>query len=318
VTEKALSKRKQRFELNQWCKSMSRFELDVSPTAVFSGCNKTFERADYVVFGVPFDVTSTFRTGARFAPAAIREASLNIETYSFRTGQDVEDLKIHDAGDLHISDNVETLTKRIEDVVRDLREAEKTPVVIGGEHTITLGVVKGTGGKDTAVISFDAHLDLRNRYMDLTTSHTTFMRRLYETVKPERIVEVGTRAVCKEELAYAKKAGIEYHTARQISERGVEATTKAVKKAVESCEKVYLTIDMDVLDPAFAPAVQNPEPDGLSTQTLLDFIRDFCDSRIVGMDVVEVTPPYDQGNTAVLAAKVLFEALCAVEKTRKR
>ncbi|MGB9135412.1 MAG: agmatinase [Candidatus Bathyarchaeia archaeon] len=296
---------------------MSSFELHVSHTPVFGGCQKPFEKADYVVFGVPFDLTSTFRTGARFAPTAIREASLNLETYSFRTNRDVEDLKIHDAGDLHISNNIGTLTKRLEDVVRDLQEAEKTPAIIGGEHTVTLGAMQGIGGKDAAVISFDAHLDLRDRYMDLTTSHTTFMRRLNETVKPERIVEIGTRAVCKEELAYARKMGIQYYTAKEILDKGVEAATKAVKKTVEGCRRVYLTIDMDVLDPAFAPAVQNPEPDGISTQTLLGFICNLCDNRTVGMDLVEVTPPYDQGNTAVHAAKILFETLCAVEKARE-
>ena len=295
---------------------MSRFELHVSQTPVLSGCQTPFAQADYVVLGVPFDVTSTYRTGARFAPAAIRDASLNIETYSFRSGEDVETLRIHDAGDLHISNNVGTLMQRLEDVVKDLRDARKIPVIMGGEHTITLGAMRGIGGQDAAVISFDAHLDLRNRYMDLTTSHTTFMRRLNETVHPAKIVEVGTRAVCKEELAYAKRVGIHCYTSQQILDHGVDAGAKAVAKAVEGCEKVYLTIDMDVLDPAFAPAVQNPEPDGISTQALLALLGRLCDRRTVGIDLVEVTPPYDRGNTAVLAARILFETLCAIEKAR--
>lgn len=296
---------------------MSDFELYVSHSTVFSGYQKSFEQADYVVVGVPFDVTSTYRTGARFAPLAIREASLNIETYSFRSNLDIEDLKIHDLGDLHVSSNVETTLKRLEDVVKDLLKAKKTPILVGGEHTVTLGAMRGVGGSNTAVVSFDAHLDLRSEYMDLTTSHTTFMRRLNEQVKPEKIIEVGTRAVCKEELAYAKEAGIQYFTAKQIRENGLEATVKEVKKAVESCKKIYLTIDMDVLDPAFAPAVQNPEPDGLSIHALLDFIYDFCDRRMVGLDLVEVAPPYDTGVTAIQAAKILFEALCRIEKARR-
>ena len=296
---------------------MSRFELHVSSSAVFSGCQRPFEKADYVVLGVPFDLTSTFRTGARFAPTAIREASLNIETYSFRTNRDVEDLKIHDAGDLHVSSNVGTLIKRLGEVVKDLQEARKTPVIIGGEHTITLGSMQGVGGKGTAVISFDAHLDLREKYMDLTTSHTTFMRRLNETVNPERIVEIGTRAVCKEELAYASRTGIQYCTKKEVQDKGAPSVAKAVRKAVEGCRRVYVTIDMDVLDPAYAPAVQNPEPDGMPISTLLDIITSFCDDRTVGVDLVEVTPPYDQGNTAVVAAKILFETLCAIENTRK-
>ncbi len=296
---------------------MSDFELHVSPSTVFSGYQKPFEKADYVVVGVPFDITSTYRTGARFAPLAIREASLNIETFSFRSSLDVEELRIHDLGDLHISNNVEKTLKRLEGTARDLLKAKKTPTIIGGEHTITLGSMHGVGGRDTAVIDFDAHLDLRNKYMDLTTSHTTFMRRLNERVKPKKIVEVGTRAVCKEELAYAKEAGIQYFTTKRIREIGMEATAKAVKKSVDDCKRTYVTIDMDVLDPAFAPAVQNPEPDGLTTQNLLDLVCSLCDGRTVGLDLVEVTPPYDKGATAIQAARILFEALCQIEKARK-
>jgi agmatinase len=136
-------------------------------------------------------------------------------------------------------------------------------------------------------------------------------------VTPERIVEIGTRAVCKEELAYASRAGIQYCTAKEVQDKGATFVAKVVRKAVESCRRVYVTIDMDVLDPAYASAVQNPEPDGVSTPTLLDLISSLCDDRTVGVDLVEVTPPYDQGNTAVAAAKILFEALCAIENTRK-
>ncbi len=299
-------------------RELSDFELYVSSSNVFGGCQSPFEKADYVVVGVPFDVTSTYRTGARFAPYAIREASLNIETYSFRSNLDLEDLKIHDLGDLHISFSVELTLKRLRDTVKNLLKAEKTPIVIGGEHTITLGAMRGIGGGDVAVVSLDAHLDLRSKYMDLDVSHTTFMRRLHEQMKPNVTVEVGTRAVCKEELAYAEKAGIQYFTTKQIRKNGLEATINAVKKAVESCKRTYLTIDMDVLDPAFAPAVQNPEPDGLPTHMLLDLVSGLCDSRIAGLDLVEVAPSYDRGATSIQAAKILFEALCQIESSRRR
>ncbi len=185
---------------------MSYRELFVSPSPVFSGIQRTFEEAKYVILGAPLDVTSTYRSGARFAPLAIREASLNIETYSFRTNMDVEDLKIHDLGDLHIAGEVDETLKRLELVTKDLLDAKKMPVVIGGEHTITLGVMRSLG-ETTALVSFDAHLDLRNEYMGLTTSHTTFMRRIKEQINPQKILEIGTRAVCKEELDYAKKSG---------------------------------------------------------------------------------------------------------------
>jgi len=295
---------------------MSYRELFVSPSPVFTGNQQTFEEAEYVILGVPFDVTSTYRSGARFAPLAIREASLNIEGYSFRTGMDIEDLKIHDLGDLHVAGDAELTLGRLALVAQDLFDANKVPVFIGGEHTITLGVMRSLD-ENVALVSFDAHLDLRDDYLGLTLSHTTFMRRIKETVNPSKILEIGTRAVCKEELDYAKKSGIDYLTAHQIRKDGVKNMVKTVDDILEGYEKIYITIDLDVLEPAFAPAVQNPEPEGLDTPTLLDLLEAVCDSRVVGFDLVEVAPHYDRGLTATQAAKTIFEVLCCLEKARK-
>jgi agmatinase len=298
---------------------MSNRELFVSQSNVFGGKQSPFEKAKYVVFGVPFDVTSTYRTGARFGPNAIRQASLNIETYSFRTGVDVEDLALHDLGDLHASTSPKRTVDMLKLVVADLLAAKKMPIAIGGEHTITLGIMKGLGvnAKKTALVSFDAHLDLRKEFMGLTLSHTTFMRLINEEVKPAKIVEVGTRAVCKEELAYAEQSGIEFFTSQQIRREGVAQIIQNLKEELEPYANVYLTIDTDVLDPAFAPAVQNPEPEGIETHTLVDIVCALCDKRVVGFDVLEVAPSYDQGISAVAAAKVIFEMLCQIETARK-
>jgi agmatinase len=298
--------------------TMSYHELYASPTVVFSGYQKSFDEADYVVLGVPFDVTSTYRTGARFGPTAIREASLNIETYSFSAGIDVEDLRLHDLGDLHVTSDTEETLKRLEKVMSELLEARKTPVLIGGEHTITLGAARAFKGTNFAVVSFDAHLDLRNEYMNLKTSHTTFMRRLNEQVKPKKIVEIGTRAVCKEELAYAKKAGISYVTTNEIRNNGVEKTSEKIEKLLSGINQIYLSIDLDVLDPAFAPAVQNPEPNGLCIHMFYELLGKLCDKRVAALDVLEVAPNYDQGVSTIQAAKTIFEVLCHIEKARKR
>ncbi len=295
---------------------MSYSELFVSPSPVFTGNQQTFEDAKYMILGVPLDVTSTYRSGARFAPLAIREASLNIEGYSFRNKVDIEDLKIHDLGDLHITGDVELTLGRLALVAQDLFEAKKVPVFIGGEHTITLGVTRSLG-ENVALVSFDAHLDLRDEYLGLTVSHTTFMRRIKEQVNPSKILEIGTRAVCREELDYAKKSGIEFLTAGQIRKDGAEKTVETIDDMLAGYEKIYLTIDLDVLDPAFAPAVQNPEPEGLDTPTLLDLINEVCDHGIVGFDLVEVAPHYDRGVTAIQAAKIIFEVLCCLERARK-
>jgi len=299
---------------------MSDHELFVSQSNFFSGFQKPFEKADYVILGVPFDVTSTYRTGARFGPSAIRQASLNIETYSFHTGIDVEDLRLHDLGDLHVSADTKKTLEMLELATKDILEQGKTPVTIGGEHTITLGVAKGLGKKalKTAIVSFDAHLDLRNEFMGLKLSHTTFMRRINEEVKPARIVEVGTRAVCKEELAYAKKAGIEFLTTHQIRKEGTAKIVKALKEKLARYENVYLSVDMDVLDPAYVPAAQNPEAEGIEPSCLLDILCSITDKRVIGFDVLEIAPNYDQGISAIQAAKVIFEVLCSLEKAKNQ
>lgn len=298
---------------------MSYLDLYTSQTNVFSGMQKTFEEAKYVIFGVPFDATSSYRTGARFGPNAIRQASLNIETYSFRSGIDVEDLDIYDAGDLHVSPDAAKTVDMTRLVVEDILAAGKIPIVLGGEHTITLGVAKGLGAKaaKTAVVSFDAHLDLRCEFLGSTLSHTTFMQLINEEVKPAKIVEVGTRSVCKEELAYAKKSGIDFFTSQQIIKQGSLLIGEQLKETLLPYEKLYLTVDMDVLDPAFAPAVQNPEPEGITTSDLIDLVCELCDKRLVGFDVQEIVPSYDQGISAVVAAKVIFEMLCQLEASKK-
>ncbi len=297
---------------------MEHHDLFVSQTNIFGGIQTPFEKADYVVFGVPFDVTSTYRTGARFGPNAIRQASLNIETCSFRTGLDVEDLKVHDLGDLHVSTDTAKTLDRIEDVMHGILGAGKVPIMIGGEHTITLGATRGlrSRSEDLGIISFDAHLDLRDEFMGLKLSHTTFMRRISEEVQPAKITEVGTRAVCKDEMEYAKKSDIEFFTAHQIRKQGPRKISKRIKDMLSGLKSLYLSVDMDVVDPAYAPAVQNPEPEGIEPYTLLDILQSVCDKRVMGFDVLEIAPDYDQGVSAVQTAKVIFENLCFLEKEK--
>jgi agmatinase len=297
---------------------MSNLELYTSQTNVFAGMQKSFEKANYVIFGVPFDVTSTYRSGARFGPNAIRQASLNIETYSFRSGMDLEDLALYDSGDLNVSLDAKETLELTKLVVEDILAVGKMPVALAGEHTATLGIAKGLGERaaKTAIVSFDAHLDLRTEFMGLTLSHTTFMQLISTQVKPAKIIEVGTRSVCKEELAFAKKAKVDFLTSQQIIKQDSEQIVEELKKKLEQYENVYLTVDMDVLDPAYVPAVQNPEPEGISPTALLDIVCAICDKRVIGFDLLEISPAYDQGISATVAAKIAFEMLCQLEKSR--
>ncbi|RLG96137.1 agmatinase [Candidatus Bathyarchaeota archaeon] len=288
---------------------MSFIELYVRQTLAFAGSECRFEDADYIIVGVPFDNTSSYRPGSRFAPRAIREASLNIEGFSFRSNRSIDDLRIHDAGDLDVSLRVEETLRRLELVTREIIEAGKTPVLIGGEHTLTIGSVKAID-KPFKLLCFDAHLDLRDEYLDMKFSHATVIRRICETNKNlEEVIIVGARAACKEEIEYAKKKGVHIIPSREILDGSIRDSSSKVNRLLGDAKALYLSLDMDVLDPAFAPAVQTPEPEGISTHQLLNMISEIDLDRLVAFDITEMTPPYDFGATSAVAAKIIFEVL---------
>jgi len=282
--------------------------VNTSPLT-FKGSQAPFTTSTFVVVGVPFDSTSTYRPGSRFAPQAVREASLNIEGYSWKVGMDVEEVRTHDLGDLAVvlGDVKETIN-RVERLVRALRASGKVPVLIGGEHTITYGAFRGLG--EAALLCFDAHLDMRDEYPEgVKISHATFMRRLIEAYGPGAVVVVGARAACKEEVEYARRRGVEVITSWECLRGDPLRLASRIRERLRGYNKVYISVDLDVLDPSYAPGVANPEPMGLSLTTLLDIVSLVLDNRVACLDVVEVCPPYDNGLAAIHAAKLLFEEL---------
>lgn len=291
--------------------------LHVSPSQIFSGFGKPFNDARFVVLGVPFDRTSTYRAGSKFGPSAIREASLNIESYSVRSKFDLEDVQICDIGDLHVVDDVEVTLHRLSSVESEILAASKIPVVLGGEHTITLGAARSFP-KGVGVLCLDAHADMRDEYMGQKVMHATFLRRIIELVGPEKVVHVGLRALCREELSFLEKNGIRHFSMRDLKRHDVREDARLVRRAVSEFGKLYVSVDMDVFDPAFAPGVGNPEPDGMWPDLCLSILTGVCDEGLVGLDVVEVSPQYDTGITGALAAKILFEAICAAEAARSK
>ncbi|MCS7385592.1 MAG: agmatinase [archaeon GB-1867-005] len=284
---------------------------------LFGGFESNLEEAEFVVFGVPFDATSTYRPGSRFAPLAIRNAALNLETYSFRSGIDAQELKIHDAGDIISINDIQSTIKSVSEVTRELLNLGKVPVIIGGEHTITYGAVKAI--QNVGAVIFDAHLDLRDQYpIGVKWSHATVTRRITELIGSSKVVCVGVRAVCREEYEHAARNELLYVTSHEVIEEGVKATAEKVKELIDKneFEKIWLSIDLDVLDPSSAPGVANPEPEGLTVKQLLDFISEIINNKIVGFDVVEATPAFDLGITAIQAAKIILETCCLIHRTR--
>lgn len=294
----------------------SNLDFYVSPPSSFLGFAKSFAESRYVVVGVPYDLTSSYRSGSRFGPAALREASLNIETYSLRSQMDLEDVPIADLGDVHIVSDSSEMVERVRLVVKDVVDAGKVPILLGGEHLITLGAVKAFSS-DIAVIDFDAHLDLREAYMGEEYSHATFMTKVSQLIPPSNIFHVGTRAVSKGEIEFSREHGFAFMDVTTLRDKGASKACQELRSKLAQFRKVYLTVDVDVFDPAYAPAVGNPEPDGLSPEGVLTLVTGICDERIVGMDLVEVSPHYDTGITSALGARVIFEAICSIEKSRK-
>ncbi len=280
----------------------------------FAGFSKP--NSPFVILGVPMDITSSFRPGSRFAPSAIRDAAQYIEFFSIRTGVDMGEIGFNDAGDviLHPSD-VEENVKRISEVASYFKDRGKVLISIGGEHTITVGTSRGL--EVDCVLSFDAHLDLRDDYMGYKYDHACVMRRISE--RGVRVFEVGTRAVGRDEIEYANSAGVPFITSHQVKLVGPREVAKKVSTHFKECKRIYVTYDMDGIDPAYAPGVATPEPEGLDPSTVLDIVSLVVDKRVVGFDVVEVSPPYDpSGITSVLAAKLIMETAALVTKASKQ
>ncbi len=286
--------------------------LTISEKFLGNPCN--YEESKYVFFGVPYDLTSTYRIGSRYAPKSIREASNMIEVYSFRTFLNPLEIKYSDIGDLNIVYNLRKNLDNTKKIVNTIHKDRKIPILIGGEHTFTYSMIDYKN-EDFALIVFDAHLDLRNEYLGEKWCHATFMRRIIEDFPNIKIVYLGIRAIDIEELEYLKKLEIPYFTSYNIYENILEIK-KFLSDFLKNIKKVHVSIDMDVLDPCYAPAVGNPEPDGITYMQLLDLLKNIINEKTISLDLTEVSPLWDNGQTSIQAAKILIEALCFMEKSR--
>jgi len=277
----------------------------------FLGADSSYEDAQYVIVGVPFDRTTSFRPGTRSAPNAIREASYNFEKYLFEHDFDLSEVRVHDMGNLMDFGSVQEMVEGTKAVARRIVADGKFPLFIGGEHSISVPVIESF--HDIGVISIDAHLDYRQAHMGQRGSHACTTRRATDHVGRENLLVFGVRSISQEERSGGDLP--EYIDAYTIAAEGVE---KAFKRALNIIRKdrIYFTLDIDGIDPAYAPGTGTPEPFGLSS---LDVKRclNMLGSRMVGFDVVEVSPPYDHGNTAALGARMVLEAIAVSWKYRR-
>ncbi|MDO4952931.1 MAG: agmatinase [Synergistaceae bacterium] len=275
----------------------------------FIGCKSSYEEAGIVLFGAPFDSTTSFRPGARFGSAAIRHESFGLETYSPYQDADLTDFAVFDSGDLELSfGSTESALADIETRAQTILEDGKLPFLIGGEHLVTLGSVRAVHKHypDLHIIHFDAHADLRDDYLGTKLSHACVMRRCHDILGDGRIHQFCIRSGERDEFRFA-----EAHTdMHPLNLDGLKDTAAALKK---DNTPVYVTVDLDCLDPSIFPGTGTPEAGGITFLQLLDALRTVAPCNIAGADINELAPMLDQSGASTAAAcKVLREFLLAL------
>lgn len=278
----------------------------------FIGCDSDYESSTAVIFGAPFDGTASYRPGARFAPSAIRNESYGIETYSPYQSKDMSDIAVFDGGDLELPfGNPEKVLKIIEIYTQKLLADGKLPCMVGGEHLITLGAFQAVCQQypEVHIVHLDAHTDLREEYLGERLSHSTVIRRCHDLIGDGKIHQFGIRSGEREEFEFAKK-----HTL--LHPFYLKDTDKLVQEIGDA--PVYLTLDLDVLDPSVFPGTGTPEAGGASFMELMRALKDISALNIVAMDLNELSPPCDlSGASTALACKVLRELLLFTVKEGK-
>ena len=269
----------------------------------FADAESSFDEAKIVIFGAPYDKTSSFRRGTCKAPNEIRQASWNFETFNIKTGRDLTEVKFHDYGDLEIkADSPKDMVKKIRDFTSLLIKKNKFPIAIGGEHSITSGIIQAFP-KNIAVLCLDAHLDFRQDYENEPYNHACTIRRIADHVDIKNIALLGFRSAEKEEFIDANNQGLFCIDSYTIKKIGIKKILDKTKEYLGD-KKIYFSLDIDVFDVSYAPGTSTPEPFGLTQWEILDII-DFFSSQFIGFDIVEVCPPYDTGQTSILAAKIV-------------
>ncbi len=275
----------------------------------FADANAKLEDAKIALFGVPYDRTCSFRGGSRYAPRAIRQASYNFESYMMDHGHSLRDIPVADLGDTPAFGPSADMVAGVSKMTADAIKHGRIPIVLGGEHSLAPAVVKALP-KDVAVLGIDAHLDFRDSYLDDKWSHACSARRCADHVGVEHVVYTGVRSFSEEEREDLSRLGLTFVSVYDVHEMGIGKAIEHALKAVDR-DRVYLTIDMDGVDPSYAPGVGNPEPFGLAplqVKRLLSLLA----PHLIGMDLNEVSPAWDFGQTALLAARLVREAIMDV------
>jgi agmatinase len=286
----------------------------------FADAGSSFDESEFVLYGVPFDGTSSFRTGSKWAPREMRKASYNFETYNGDFDVDLCDVPIHDMGDCEVYCNVDDTLGVVYDIASKIVNAGKIPIMMGGEHSLTYPCVKAYKGKVGFVV-LDAHYDLREEFGGIKNNHACVSRHIIDDVT-DRYVSIGVRSGTKEEYEYVKNnKKIRTYSADDVGGRGIDAILRDAGAYMKGCDRIYVSLDMDAIDPAYAPGLGTPEPFGITPGDVKAVIRYFA-PKAVGFDVVEISPEYDHGTAALLGAKLIRDFIAAkwrsMQKNKKK
>jgi agmatinase len=269
----------------------------------FISAKASFSESTAIILGCPFDGSASFRSGARFGPSEIRKASWGIETYSPYFGRDLSQLTVHDMGDLELPLGEKKMSlDLIRKALRKILSEKKFPILLGGDHLITLPVVEEVLRihPHLCLLQIDAHADLREDYLGDALSHSTVMKRVADRLGEGRLFQIGIRSGIEEEFELARRM----KSIVPLDQDSLRSMVKRIRN-----KPVYITLDLDVIDPSLLPGVGTPEPGGLTFQGFLSLLKEIQSLRVIGFDMVELTPDYDPTRISSITASVILREM---------
>ena len=292
-----------------YTENVMKFAFSIQTSNIDVESSNQDDKKRFGILGVPFDGTTSYMPGARFGPRSVRETSYNFERYNLILDKNIN-TEIYDFGDLEVvHGNFKKTCANLKQTISEILDLGLIPLIIGGDHSISCCVLKAINKNnlnfhDITIIHFDAHMDLRDRYMGEKYSHATVMHRIFD-MNPKQIIQIGVRSSSQEEAIFARENNLKIYTSNDVDEK-LEEITNFIKK-IEG--PIYVTFDIDVLDPAFAPSVGTPSPCGVNPKQIEKLVYSLKNKKIVGFDLVEVSSNKIGDITSINAAKTIFDVL---------
>jgi agmatinase len=287
----------------------------VERPGTFADADASWDAARFVILGVPFDRTTSFRPGARFGPDSIRQHSWNFESFDLETGVNLKEVPTHDLGNTPEFGSAAEMVEQLREEVKPVYAAGKIPITLGGDHACSPPCVEAfPDSPSLGVLYIDAHMDFRSSYLGDRRSHACSSRRIVEKLGARNVVVLGVRSASQEEVEENREIGMGYIPASDVAREGIETCVQRALNMLKT-DRLYISLDIDAIDPAYAGGTGTPEPFGLTPRDVKYAIGQAA-PRLAGMDIMEVSPLFDSGNTSALAARLAREAIVRVVRSQ--